>query len=410
MITDSRALYFRLLSYVRPYAKIFALAVLAMMLGAATEPLFPALIKPLLDGGFASGGAPAWPPALFAAAIVGIFMLRGVLTLTSSYCMTWVAQKVVLDLRSAMFTRLVRFPAKFFDDNASGRLLSKVAYDVTNVADAATGTLTVLIKDSIAVIGLLAYLFYTNWKLTLITMVVAPPIALTVALVSRRLRRMSREAQRSLGDIVHVLQETIDCHKVVKIFGGQDYESRRFEKSAQTAARLQHAHQYLGGAHHADHPHPRRRSRSRSSSTSRCRTRSRSRATVGEFASFITAMLMLLAPLKHLTEINTVAAARPGGGRKRVRPDRHAGRGATAARSRSGARAARSASRASSFTYPTRTEPALAGIEPRGRARARRWRWSAARAAARPRSSTCCRASTRPTAAASCSTATTSRA
>src|SRR5688572_1052617 len=233
MNADSRTLYLRLLSYVRPYAKVFSLAVLGMVLTAATEPLFPALIKPLLDG-FAAGSVPAWPPAAFAAAIIGIFLLRGMLTFTSSYCMTWVAQKVILDLRATMFARLVRLPAKFFDDNASGRLLSKVAYDVTNTADAATGALTVLIKDSIAVVGLLAYLFYINWKLTLITLVVAPPIALTVALISRRLRRMSRGAQTSLGDLVHVLQETIDCHKVVKVFGGQEYESKRFAKSVQT--------------------------------------------------------------------------------------------------------------------------------------------------------------------------------
>src|SRR5688572_11438444 len=103
---SSLQLYTRLLSYVRPYVKVFALAVLGMILTAATEPLFPALIKPLLDGGFAGGGASAWPPLAFAAAIIGIFVLRGVLTFTSSYCMTWVAQKVVLDLRSAMFSRL----------------------------------------------------------------------------------------------------------------------------------------------------------------------------------------------------------------------------------------------------------------------------------------------------------------
>jgi subfamily B ATP-binding cassette protein MsbA len=361
MTTNSSALYLRLLSYVRPYASAFGIAVVGMMLTAATEPLFPALIKQLLDGGFASGGGPAWPPAVFAGAIVGIFVLRGMLSFVASYCMTWVSQKVVLDLRSAMFARLVRFPAKFFDDNASGRLLSKVAYDVTNVADAATGALTVLIKDSIVVVGLLAYLFYVNWKLTLVALVVGPPIALTVALISRRLRRMSRGAQTSLGDLVHVLQETIDCHKVVKIFGGQDYESRRFSKSAQTvrgfymrinvAAALTtpitHAlvsfalaviiymamQDALGG-----------------------------RVTVGEFASFMTAMLMLLAPLKHLTEVNTVlqrglAAAESVFGLIDTPVEDDSGK-VVLARARGELRF-----EGVSLTYPTRTEPALAGID-----------------------------------------------
>src|SRR6202165_296715 len=133
MKDDSLTLYKRLLSYVRPHAKVFALAVLGMIAAAATEPLFPALIKPLLDGGFAMSSAPSFPPAVFAAAIVGIFLLRGILTFLSSFCLQWVGHRVVLDLRSAMFARLVCFPARHFDDQSSGVLLSKVAYDVSGV-------------------------------------------------------------------------------------------------------------------------------------------------------------------------------------------------------------------------------------------------------------------------------------
>jgi len=361
MTPDSRTLYLRLLSYVRPYAKIFALAVLGMMLTAATEPLFPALIKPLLDGGFASAGGSAWPPAVFAAAIIGIFLLRGILTFTSSYCMTWVAQKVVLDLRSTMFTRLVRLPAKFFDDNASGRLLSKVAYDVTNTADAATGALTVLIKDSIAVIGLLAYLFYTNWKLTLVTLVIAPPIALTVALISRRLRRMARGAQSSLGDLVHVLQETIDCHKVVKVFGGQEYESRRFAKSAQTVRGF-YMRINVAAALTTPITHTLVAFALAVIIYMAMQDAISGRVTVGEFASFMTAMLMLLAPLKHLTEVNTVlqrglAAAESVFGLIDTPVEDDSGK-TVLGRARGELRLERV-----NFTYPTRTEPALAGIE-----------------------------------------------
>ena len=111
---DSLRLYRRLLSYVRPYAKVFAVAVLGMVAAAATEPLFPALIKPLLDGGFAAG-VPTYPPLVFAGAIIAVFVVRGIFTFTSSYCLTWVANRVVLDLRAAMFGRLVRLPARFFD-------------------------------------------------------------------------------------------------------------------------------------------------------------------------------------------------------------------------------------------------------------------------------------------------------
>jgi ATP-binding cassette, subfamily B, bacterial MsbA len=292
----------RLLSYVRPYARVFALAVVCMVLAAATEPLFPALIKPLLDGGFATAGAPTWPPAVFAGALVGIFLLRGALTFISHYFMSWVGNRVVLDLRAAMFARLVRLPTPYFDDHSSGALLSKVAYDVTNVTGAATTVLTVAIRDSIAVLGLLAWLFYLNWKLTLIAIAVGPFIAWMVKLISRRLRSMARNSQRSLGELAHVLEETIECHRVVKVFGGQDYETRRFRRVNQA---LRGFNMRLTVAASLTTPvtHVLAATALAVIIYISMHDTLANRMTVGEFASFITAMLMLLAPLKHLTEI-----------------------------------------------------------------------------------------------------------
>ena len=357
---SSRQLYLRLLSYVRPYAKVFGVAVLAMVAAAATEPLFPALIKPLLDGGFAKG-APAWPPLAFAAAIVGVFVVRGIFTFTASYCMTWTANKVVLDLRSAMFARLVRFPAKYFDEQTSGAMLSKVAYDVAGVTGAATTALTVLVRDSIAVIGLLAWLFYLNWKLTLIALVIGPPIALTVRVIARRLRRMSREVLRSLGDVVHVLQETIECHKVVKVFGGQEYERNRFLRAAQMLRGF-NMRAEVPAALTTPITHTFAALALAVIIYISMQDTIGTRATVGEFASFITAMLMLLAPLKHLTEINSLLQ-----------------RGLASAESvfamidapveedQGTVKLGRARGEISyeevSFTYPTRTEPALAAID-----------------------------------------------
>src|SRR5439155_17625278 len=149
------------------------------------------------------------------------------------YCMHWVSHRLVLDLRGAMFGRLVRLPARFFDDQSSGALLSKVAYDVSGVTAAATNVITVVVKDTIAVIGLLAWMAYVNWKMTLIALLVGPAVAWFVKLLSRRLRRMARGAQSAMGGMVHVLEETIECHKVVKVFGGQDYEGGRFARPAQ---------------------------------------------------------------------------------------------------------------------------------------------------------------------------------
>src|SRR6185503_5499763 len=156
---------------------------------------------------------PILSPAWFAAAIIGVFLLRGVLTFFSSYCLHWVSHRLVLDLRGAMFARLIRFPARFFDDQSSGVLLSKVAYDVSGVTAAATSVITAVVKDSIAIIGLLAWLLYLNWKLTLIALLIGPAVAWFVKLLSRRLRSMARQAQSAMGGMVHVLEETIECHK-----------------------------------------------------------------------------------------------------------------------------------------------------------------------------------------------------
>jgi subfamily B ATP-binding cassette protein MsbA len=358
--TSSRALYLRLLAYVRPYRGVFALAALGMVGAAATEPLFPALIQPLLDGGFGRE-TPTFSPLALAAALVGIFVLRGILTFTSSWCMHWVGHRVVLDLRNAMFGKLVRFPARYFDDQSSGALLSKVAYDVAGVTASATTVVTIAIKDTIAIVGLLAWLFYLNWQLTLIALAVGPLIGWFVKLLARRLRRMARGAQSAMGGLVHVLEESIEAHKVVKIFGGQAYEAGRFRRASDLlrgfnmrlvvpealttpvthvlAAVAMAIIIYIAMQQSID-----------------------ARVSVGEFASFMTAMLMLLAPMKRLTELNSPLQ-----------------RGLAAAESVFGMidtpveedRGTRELSRARgevtyeevSFTYPTRSEPALQDID-----------------------------------------------
>ena len=359
-LPTSRALYLRLLRYVAPYRRIFALGVLGIVAAAATEPLFPALIKPLLDGGFspAEGGYPPW---VFAVAIIGIFLVRGVLTFTSSYCMNWVANKVVLDLRAQMFDRLVRFPNRFFDDHASGTVLSKVAYDVTGVTAAATKVLTVIVRDSIAIIGLLAWLLYLNWKLTLIALAVGPPVAWVVRLLAVRLRRVSREAQRSLGELVQVLQETIECQKVVKVFGGQDYEAKRFRQASQ---KLRGFTMRQGAADALSTPIVHMLAAVALSIIVYIAMDQSiaQRASVGEFASFITAMLMLFAPIKHLTDVNTplqrgLAAAESVFGILDTPVEEDRGT-VQLARARGEVKFEKVY-----FVYPSRNEAALSGIE-----------------------------------------------
>ena len=360
-VASSRDLYVRLLSYVRPYASAFGLALLAMVGTAAIEPLFPALMKPMLDGGFAAGTAPSLPPSVFAVAIIAIFVVRAILSLLSSYGMAWISNRVVLDLRGAMFGRLVRMPTQFFDDHTSGALLSRVAYDVAGVTSAATSVLTVAVKDTFTVAALLAWLFYLNWKLTLIALVAAPLIAVAVRQLSRRLRQMARESQRSMGELVHVLEETIECHKVVKVFGGQEYEAQRFERANQRLRGF-NMRQTIPAAAAAPITQVLASMAVAIIVYIALEDSLAGRTTAGEFASFMMAMLLLLAPLKRLTDINAplqrgLAAAESVFGL--IDSPVEADHGIVSlGRARGEIRY-----EGVSFTYPTRTEPALSGVD-----------------------------------------------
>lgn len=300
-LADTRQLYLRLLSHVRPYWRAFVAALLAMGATAATEPLFPALMKPLLDGSF--GPAAQNHGLLLPLGIVGIFLARGLLGFLADYAISWVANKVVLDLRNAMFDQLVRLPTDYFDNQSSGALMSKIAYDVTGVTSAATSVLTVLVRDTLSVCGLLAWMLYLNWQLTLVAIAMVPLIALSVRLFSGRLRQMSRGGQRAMGEIMHVLEETTSAHKVIKTFGGQQYETARFHdanalqrgynmRATVAAALLGPLVQIFAAialaiivavALHQS---------------------AADKTTVGDFVSFVTAMLLLLSPMKRLTDVN----------------------------------------------------------------------------------------------------------
>ncbi len=234
---DSKELYLRLLSYVKPYWRTFLISIVAMVVLAATEPAMPALMKPLLDGSFVEKdpGLIRLMPIL----LVLLFVVRGVSNYISTVALTWVANKVVMDLREEMFHRLITLPSKYYDDHASGSLISKVTYDVLQVRTAATNVLIVLVRDSLAVLGLLGLMLYYNWKLTLIIFAVAPLIALVVKLISHRLRKMSRLQQEAMGDITHVLEEAINANKIVKMFDGAPSERKRFHATANWLRRYQ---------------------------------------------------------------------------------------------------------------------------------------------------------------------------
>ncbi|MDE2310480.1 MAG: lipid A export permease/ATP-binding protein MsbA, partial [Betaproteobacteria bacterium] len=235
--------------------------------------------------------------------ILVIFFVRGVAGFVGTYAINWVGNKVVMDLRDAMFRKLLSLPARFYDDHATGNLISKLTFDVTQVTAAATSVVTISIRDSIIIAGLLGWLFYLNWKLTLLSLVMLPVIALIIRTINKLLRSASRDSQRAMGDITQVIEESITAHKVVKLFGGQQYEGDRFSEQANWVRRHT-MKQALASA--ANVPIVQMVAavalaviiyiatvQSRSDET-----------TVGGFLSFIAAMLMLTAPLKRLTSVS----------------------------------------------------------------------------------------------------------
>lgn len=297
----SSAIYLRLLGYVRPYWRIFAVAVVCMAATAATEPLLPALLKSLFDSGFGSTAKhPIW---FFPALLIGIFLVRGIVGFVADYAMSWIANKLVYDLRQLMFGHMVRLPTKYFDDNNSGRLVSKILNDVVGVTHSTTGVLTVMVRDSVTVLGLLGWLLYLNWQLTLIALAVAPLIALVVRSFGKRMRQLTRDTQMAMGQVTGDLTQTVRAHRVIKVFQGQLAEEARFDD----INRLQRGlamRQTVAGAGQGPFVQILAALALATIIGIALHQSSSDRTTVGGFVGFITGMLMLLAPTKRLTDIN----------------------------------------------------------------------------------------------------------
>lgn len=298
---ESKTLYFNLLSYVKPHWRMFALSVLTMVLTAASEPVLPALMKPMLDGSFVAKDVTIirWIPI----ALVALFVVRGLTSFISIYSMSYVGNHVVMDLRRRMFEKLLAQPVPYFDDANKGQLVANTAYNVSQLTDAATNVLTTLVRDILTVAGLLGWLLYLNWKLSLVTFAIAPPALWVFRLASRRLRYTSRELQRNLGDITQVLDESISGQKIVKVFDGRQYERSRFD------AVIQHARRFSMKQTAADQAHNPITQLLAAIALAiivyiATRQAAMDQTTVGGFVSFIVAMLLLSAPLKRLSSVN----------------------------------------------------------------------------------------------------------
>jgi subfamily B ATP-binding cassette protein MsbA len=302
-VSRDRQLIARLMAGARPYSRMLGLGVLGMVLTAATEPLLPAIFKVLLDDGFGRQGND-WMLWAMPLAVVVLFLARGMATFLMTYAMAWVSQRLLADLRRDMFERLTALPFDFFAREPAGQIISRIVADVGNVTATLTQVATTLIRDSVVILALLGWLLWLNWKLTLIVAVLIPVVALMVRAYSRRMRRLSNEQMRFTGQLTTVIEEAIRCNPVVKVYGGRTWEQSRFSAASEGLRRFAMRMTVAG----ATIVPVTQIAASVSVAIVIAIALVQSRAdetTVGGFVSFVTAMLMLLAPLKRLANVNT---------------------------------------------------------------------------------------------------------
>ena len=217
--------YKRLLAYAKPFWAAFSLAVVGNVIYAGASTGMAAAMEYVIT---AIENPTERNRLLLTLVIVGVFAMRGVGTFMSQYFISYVGRQVIHALRTQVFDQLMALPSRFFDNNASGRLVSKLTFNVEQVAEATTNAVTITLREGLTIVGLLGFMLYTNWKLTLVFVVLGPFIGLVVSYASRRFRKISKRIQGSMGDITHVASESITGYRVVRTFGGEEYEEQRF--------------------------------------------------------------------------------------------------------------------------------------------------------------------------------------
>jgi len=298
--SDGKRIYRRLLGYVLPHWKAFLISIISLMIVGATEAGFAAYIKPMIDGSFVKKDPLIikYTPLI----LIGLFFFRGIATYLSRYWMSWVARKVINVLRGQMFARLIQLPVSWFDSVPSGTLLAKLVYDVEQVARASTNAVSILVRDTLTVVALIGWLFYLNWHLAVILLVGAPFIAQVINTINRRFRRYSTRIQHSVGEVTEIAEEAIEGQRVVKTFGGEEYELQRFEaanernrmlnmKLERTNAAAVPVVEFIAAVASAGVIY------------FALQEVANDALTVGAFVSFIAAMMMTHSPMKRLTGI-----------------------------------------------------------------------------------------------------------
>ncbi|WP_462328416.1 lipid A export permease/ATP-binding protein MsbA [Thiohalocapsa halophila] len=299
---SGRAVYARLLGYVKPYWRMFALSIVGMLVFAATEPLFAAMIKPLLDGSFVERDPDV--VRLMPILLVAVFVVRGIAGFVNNYCLKWVGRRVVADLRQQMFDHLLRAPTRYYDVHGTGQLLAKLTYNVENVATAATQAVTTLVRDGFTALALLAYMLYLDAALSAIFLLIGPVMAFSMKYATRRFRQYGARIQDRVGSLTHVAQEVIDGHRVVKAFGGERRESETFSAINEKTRSLQ---MKVIAVESVSVPVVQLLSAVAIGVIVYLSTLQglREDITVGTFMSFVVAMGLMLPPVKRLTAVNS---------------------------------------------------------------------------------------------------------
>jgi subfamily B ATP-binding cassette protein MsbA len=291
----------RLWAIHRPYLNRLLLAFFAMMVTAATEPVVPYIFQQLLDKGFT--GKPTFSLWLVPVVVILLFLIRGVSTFTSTYMMTWVSTRVLNELRRQMFARLIEVPIHFYASHTVGKTINSLMFEVQQIIEMITKVITSIVRSALTVIGLLAWLLYLNWMLTIVTLVLLPLLALVVRSTGKRLKKLNRDTLSVNAELTQVIEEAARAPQVIKIFGGEEYEKARFQQHSDNLRRVT---MRMTATFSATVPITQLMIAIAVAVVVVIAVvqSGNGQITVGGFVSFITTMLMLLTPLKQLAEVN----------------------------------------------------------------------------------------------------------
>jgi len=301
MNAQDRTALNRLIQYLKPHKGLIIGSLLAMAVVAAAETSIPALMKPLLDRGFTGQmNSKLWQIPVF---LVGLALIRSLAQFFSNYLLSRVINSVLLKLREQMFKTLLNASTTFFQKNSASHLINAVVFEVNNVLSIMGGMLISLVRDSLTVIGLIGYLIYLNWQLTLVVMIIFPVIAFIMGKVNKRLRILNREQQTLTSELAYIVEESSAGYKIVKVHGAEQYEMRRFMEKAERLRKFALKSAVVGGLNQPITQLIASMALSVVLVIALMQSATEG-TTVGGFASFVTAMMLVISPIKHLADIN----------------------------------------------------------------------------------------------------------